>query len=386
MGKLFRAIACEHRKLWSKKSAWLCLLLVVLLSAGANALCRSLYSSGENIPALSTSVYWNMLTEQESEQSDAQIAPDSEKEETSVAASDSDIQTAVSGTDASVTSPTDVFSADAKPAAPQNTMSPSERLRELNQKLQEAPRAERYAIEKEIAELTRSASVELYCERYGISTEKQTEWLLMLLVLHIMMPIVAVIAVIFASDMFAGEYTRGTIRMILPRPITRIKQYTAKHITAMLYTALLMWLSYLTALLGADSLNYAADYVGFFNGSVYRTTWGRHSMVVLLCCYVTAYVAVSLCAMVGNITRSRASSVGIPAAVVVTAMLFGGAIGGSGSKLLGMLLPTCIDLTVPLENLANCASLTLSQCAMSVGVHLVLFMILGYTAFRRDSR
>lgn len=399
MGKLFRAIICEHRKLWQKKSACLCLVIVIVLSSLCAVLLGALDEAKVELPMLSSTPHGSglfgseTLVEQWIKESEAEKAEEEEppKQEQAPIPSQSD----VSGSDVSAS---DVSASDSEaqqeqeseperePTVVESTFSATERLAKLREKLLMVPDSEKYRIEKQIEQLTRAASIDIYRQRYSLPATDESDWRRFVLVIWLLTPIVAVFAIGFCSDIFAGEYGRGTIRMVLSRPITRIKQYAAKVITAAIFTAILMWVMYLFALLASGELDNNATYVGYINGNVYKTTWINHSLAVLLCNYITVMTAIMLCAMVGNMTRSRAASALSAVALLMVSLLAGEALGSTGSAIIGLLIPVSLDLSLPLEGVANCATLGFSHCAISVGLHLAAFTMAGYMAFRRDAQ
>ncbi len=61
---------------------------------------------------------------------------------------------------------------------------------------------------------------------------------------------IPILIAIVAGDMVSGETGRGTFRLLLTRPDSRLKLLTAKYITAQVYTALLVVFLMLASLLG----------------------------------------------------------------------------------------------------------------------------------------
>lgn len=418
MGKLFRAIVSEHRKLWQKKSVWLCLAALAALSVGCVLLCGELCESGVKVPVLASSAYGEYLfgggssfvapapehPDVPEPQPEQQPEPAGEPVVSGATVSVTDIvpgylkKPTPSGSDAAAaqTQPEETApaAASAPPATDQEVEAAryadaaAEQLRALNTELSAAETAaQRADVKARMAKLTRDAAVAVYRARYEVPAgEDENGWRLLILAVWLMTPLAAAVSVLFASDMFAGEFTRGTICMILPRPITRIKQYAAKLITALLFSMLAMWVVYLAVLLASGSLSGSDVYVGFLNDSVYRTTWAKHSLVMLLCNYITVFVCVALCAMVGNMTRSRGASIVAALGLLLIALLGGGVLGSSGADILGWTLPACLDLGAVLESVPYAPEMGFSQCAMSAGAHLAVFVMLGYSFFRRDAR
>ncbi|HMM11876.1 MAG TPA: ABC transporter permease subunit [Bacteroidales bacterium] len=66
---------------------------------------------------------------------------------------------------------------------------------------------------------------------------------------------IPILVAILSGDMLSGEATRGTFRLLLTRPVSRLSLLTAKYITAQLYTAMLVIFLMLVSL-GAGRLIY----------------------------------------------------------------------------------------------------------------------------------
>ena len=61
--------------------------------------------------------------------------------------------------------------------------------------------------------------------------------------------LVTLFTVIIAGDMVAGEFTRGTIKLLLIRPASRSKILLSKYVTTLLFAATLLVILFITALI-----------------------------------------------------------------------------------------------------------------------------------------
>ncbi len=346
MIKLFRSIKSEHRKLWAKRSALWCLIAMMVLGALTTLACSSLDVEKLSIGGNDYS-YAERLSASAVSSSDASADPDM-----------------------------------------QYANAAAKRLNELEVKLPLASPSEKYSLQREKSELLYKGSIAAYRAQYGVPEDDSLTCRVQIYALWLLVPLAVLCSVVLTSDMFAGEYARGTIAMILCRPVTRIRQYIAKQITAQLYSALLVLSGfaavYFTSLglLGDDC---EKKYVGYMNNSVYETTWMSHTLVVLICCCVTVLAMITLCAFLSNLTRSRTASAMLTMGVLIVSLYMGNMIGDMGSVLSGLSIFSCLDLTIPLCGVANYAPLGFSECAASVGMHIVIFVICGYLSFRRDA-
>jgi ABC-2 type transport system permease protein len=62
---------------------------------------------------------------------------------------------------------------------------------------------------------------------------------------------IPILVAIVAGDMVSGEAGRGTFRLLLTRPVSRVKLLTAKYIAAQVYTAMLvLFLAFMSLVIG----------------------------------------------------------------------------------------------------------------------------------------
>ena len=348
MIKFFRAVRTEHKKLWCKRSVILSFIAVYVLSFILSGTGARLSEWSESFPAAASNT---ILT-------DVMYRSGPE----------------VSGSDH-----IGYYTAVANSAA--------ERLVEINSGIEFTSGRERYALERERASLLYSGNIARYRVQYGISDEASRAGQLMIFTVWLLMPLIAVFSVLYASDMFAGEFGRGTVRMMLCRPVTRIRQYFAKLFTALLYAALLTGGGLLCAYFPARKAfgdDFYRTYIGLLSGSVYQTSWLNHVYAAAVCCFASVTACVIMCAFIGNLTHSRTASAILPLSVLGFGLCFGPWIGAANSSLPALSLFCCIDLATPLCGVGNSSVLGFSEYAASLGLHVVLFLIGGYAAFRSD--
>lgn len=343
MGKLFRAIKAEQRKLWSKGSILGCFVMVFVLSFVLSFMCSVIRESGVDVGSVINNIHAEAaFAEPESEGWRDKLNERLGKLE--------------------------------------------EETEEIVLRLTEASGTEKAVLERRMAQITRDKTVARYRLDNNMALWDWSGSYSLILCLWLMVPIAAVITVIYASDIFAGEFVRGTVRVIISRPATRIKLYMAKMLTALLLGVLLMGVAYAAAGIGCGVLMTptSGEYVGYINGSAYSSSWGMHVFTVFLCCCGSVAVCVALCAALGNMTRSRGVSGICSAVLAIAGMTVGPAAGFIDSGVIGMALPFCFDLTVPLCATAYGSGCSFLACALSTAIHFLVFSYLGYAAFRRD--
>ena len=271
MSKIMRALRAEHRKLWSKRSALSSIFLVGFIAVLVSLLCVGLRAGDANDV--------------------------------------SDVLDNVHGyTGIAKTEKTSDWVGDMK----RSVAAIIAERQELEERLPDASGVARGVIEQRCAELTRRELIGKYRLDNQLQPDGDSPWQVVVLAMWIMIPVIALISAVFASDMFAGEYERGTIRLIFSRPITRNRIYSAKVLLALMYTALLTAMAFVASALSATICfgdDVSTTYIGVLRGEVYQTSWLRYALTMLLCIYASVCVAVLFCAMIGNFARSRAAAV-----------------------------------------------------------------------------
>ena len=344
MTKLFRALKAEQRKLWSKGSVLGCFVAMFLLSFALSFFCSIVRDSGSSAAEL-------FITEHAYaafEEYDKQTSWVDKAEEIIRQSEEGISQTAV--------------------------------------KLTNAAGSERVILERQMAQLVREKAIAQYRLDNSLPIRDWSGCYALILCLWIMTPVAGVLAAVYASDMFAGEFSRGTIRMIVSRPATRIKIYIAKLISSLTLGWLLLGVAYAAAGIGCGVLMSPADgaYVGYINGSVYSTSWSSHVFSVFLCCCGMIAVVVALCAALGNCTRSRGVSAAGAVTLALTGMVSGHLSGLIDWGIIGLLLPFCYDITVPLCGVAYNSDTSFLFSTISLAAHFIAFVCAGYAGMKRD--
>ncbi len=343
MVKLLRAFRAEQRKLWSKGSLLGCFVLLFVLSFAVSFLCSLVRQSGVDAGEVIDNVHVSQAFEESMNEGwrdkTRELVKDREKQ-----------------------------------------------IKELALLIPEAGGIKKAYMEHEMAVLAREQTVAQYRLDNNLSIWDWSGSFSLILCLWLMTPVVAVIAVLYSSDIFAGEFSRGTARVIISRPATRFKIYLAKMLTAVILGVLFMAVAYAASGIGCGVMmdDSSGVYVGVLNGKAYSTPWSKHIFTVFLLCCAEVALSVSLCAALGNTTRSRGLSAACASLLVPAGMLVAPAGVFVGSKAVGVLLPFCIDLTVPFCSVSWAGGVSFAVCALSAGIHFLVFSYLGYFGFRRD--
>ena len=128
-----------------------------------------------------------------------------------------------------------------------------------------------------------------------------------------MMSIVTLLTIIVSSGIVSAEFSQGTIKMLLSRPVSRWKILTSKYLTVLLFCLLATAVTYISSVLGA--------YI-FFPGATESTfmfyetelatsaVWGK-SLYMMFLAFINAAVISTLAFTLGTVFRSTSLAIGI---------------------------------------------------------------------------
>jgi ABC-2 type transport system permease protein len=142
------------------------------------------------------------------------------------------------------------------------------------------------------------------------------------------------VLVIFSSMFFAGEFDRGTIKVLLTRPVTRTELFLAKALTTLIIAVALfaftVWLAAVWAL-GRGTLGPVWDDTVYYVHQSGQTIQGH--AIRALGVAALSYVAAGF---LGLLVSTWTESSGFAVAIALVLFLFGwlgtGFVGGEGAK------------------------------------------------------
>ncbi|NOV00326.1 ABC transporter permease [Paenibacillus planticolens] len=198
--------------------------------------------------------------------------------------------------------------------------------------------------------------------------------------------LVTLFTVIIAGDMVAGEFTWGTIKLLLIRPASRAKILFAKYVTTLLFAATLLILMFITSIIvngflyGFQSINLphlTADAAGqVHEGSMLVYTFATYGLKL-----IELVMIVTLAFMISTVFRSSSLAIGISifimfAGQIITMLL----LRYSWGK---YFLFANTDLTPYLEGQPIAEGMTLGFSITVLVIYFLLFNLLSWEIFRR---
>lgn len=196
---------------------------------------------------------------------------------------------------------------------------------------------------------------------------------------------VLLLTVIVAAGIVASEFSQGTIKMLLTRPVKRWKILTSKFITVNLFGMLLMVIGFIVHI--ALSMILFKSGVGqelVWNGKevVEASIWGQ-SLYMLLLSFGSVFVIATFAFTVGSVFRSSSLAIGLSLFIyfsgsMVTALL-------AKYEVAKYLLFTHMDLTQFETGMKLVEDITMPFSLVVLAVYMIVFLVISYTTFvKRD--
>ena len=203
-----------------------------------------------------------------------------------------------------------------------------------------------------------------------------------------MMSVVTLFTVVVAGGIVASEFSQGTIKMLLTRPMKRWKILTSKLITVGLFAIMMSIVLLVSGIIFGYIFfdNVPGTQLELVDGKVVEVSyWGRLLLLTALS-LVNVFVIGSLAFMIGSVFRSSSLAIGISIFLMFA--------GVQVTQILAMLefefpkyiifantnLSQFIGTNTPLIE-----SMTLSFSIIIIVVYLLIFLVTSYWSFtKRD--
>ena len=199
------------------------------------------------------------------------------------------------------------------------------------------------------------------------------------------MSLVTLLTIIVGSGIVSSEFTQGTIKMLLSRPVKRWKILTSKYITVLLYsllaTAILFIVTYITATLLFPKAE--GSTISFYATEISLSAVLGKSLYMLFLGWINTVVVVTLAFMIGTIFRSTSLAIGISIFLYFTGnaiVLF--LIKYDFAK---YILFANSNLTQYVTGYTMIEGLTMTFSSIVIIVYMLIFLALSYFTFiKRD--
>ncbi len=197
--------------------------------------------------------------------------------------------------------------------------------------------------------------------------------------------IVVLLVVIVAAGIVASEFSQGTIKMLLSRPVKRWKILTSKYMTVILFGIVLMLVGFGVSVISAFVIFPSGGGQELaWNGKevVEVSVWGR-GLYMLLLSFANVFVTGTFAFMIGSVFRSSSLAIGLS--------LFSYFTGSTVVMLLSKyevvkyIVFTHMDLTIYESNFRIVEGITMGFSIAVLSVYLLVFLVISYVTFtKRD--
>ena len=202
---------------------------------------------------------------------------------------------------------------------------------------------------------------------------------------HMMMSLVTLLAVIVAAGIVASEFSQGTIKMLLTRPVKRWKILTSKYITVLLFAVLLtMILLVSTALAGLLFFGFGEGTYLIWNGSeVAESSFWLEALKLAALKFSSVWMISTFAFMLGTVFRSSSLAIGLSIFLMFTGIQAVFLL--QNYEIVKYYLFTHTDLTQFYTGNFLVQDITLSMSILVLAVYFLIFMAISYWTFgRRD--
>ncbi len=187
-----------------------------------------------------------------------------------------------------------------------------------------------------------------------------------------------IFTVVIASDSVAGEFSWGTIKLLLIRPWSRSKILLSKYISLVLFsllsTAVMMLFAYGASLIFSSG-NASAN-VGSFTAFEY-------AMLDVLCSYFEMFITAALAFMVSSVFRASGLAIGLSLFIMFTQSMFAMIFNPERYAWAKYLIFTHMDLHRYILSDTGPAGITFGFSALVLGVYYLLFLLVAWYVFRK---
>jgi len=127
------------------------------------------------------------------------------------------------------------------------------------------------------------------------------------------MSLVMLLMIIVSAGIVATEFSTGTIKMLLSRPVKRWKILTSKYLTVLLFGLLLTVVTFVFSFISAYIFFPAAEgsFVLFNNSEIAIGAVFGESMYLVMLSFVYVCVMATLAFMIGSVFRSSSLAIGV---------------------------------------------------------------------------
>lgn len=202
---------------------------------------------------------------------------------------------------------------------------------------------------------------------------------------HFMLSLVTLFTVIVAAGIMASEFSQGTIKMLLTRPVKRWKILTSKYITSMVFAVMMSIITLAaTAVAGLIFFGIGDGTFLVWNGSeVAEGSYWLEAIKMAALSFASVWIIGTFAFMLGTVFRSSSLAIGLSIFLMFTGIQ--GVYLLANYEIVKYYLFTHTDLTQFYTGFMPVPDITMTMSLIVLFVYFVIFMGVSYWTFsRRD--
>lgn len=201
-----------------------------------------------------------------------------------------------------------------------------------------------------------------------------------------MISLTGLFTIIVAAGIVASEFSWGTIKLLLIRPINRGKILASKYVSIILFALLLLIILYTySSILGVilfGTPEQAVPYLNYFDGKITEQTMSLHLMISYGLKSIDMVMLATAAFMISAVFRNSSLATGLSIALMFT--------GSSITFLLASkfdwakyILFANTDLTQYFEGTPMVDGMTLTFSIIMIAIYFVLFQFFAFFVFKK---
>lgn len=219
----------------------------------------------------------------------------------------------------------------------------------------------------------------------SLSSDQISVWDGAMLTMLVCFFLLTIFTVIVSADIVAGEFSWGTIKLLLIRPWSRTKILISKYIAVILFSL------FGTALLAAGSILTSAlalspeSFIPTGEGS--ELTPAQYAFAMILTKYVTLFIILTFAFMVSSVFRSGALAIGLSLGILFLQNFVGMFLVflQGRAEWVKYLLVSHLDLTVYIDSPVSSMGTTLGFSITVLAAYYIVFLAVSWLVFiKRD--
>ncbi|SDH01825.1 ABC-2 type transport system permease protein [Planococcus glaciei] len=198
---------------------------------------------------------------------------------------------------------------------------------------------------------------------------------------YMLMSIVTLFTVVVAAGIVASEYSQGTIKMLLTRPVKRWKILTSKYITVLVFAILFAVLTVLfSALAGLLFFGIGEGSFLTWNGSeVAAGSYWLEAFKLAALSFASVWIIGTFAFMLGTVLRSSSFAIGLSIFLMFTGIQ--GVFLLSRYEIVKYYLFTHTDLTQYYTGFMPVTGITMTLSLVVLAAYFAVFMAISYSVF-----